>query len=151
MNHAVAAANFARTILVKQERGTFRIGGYTIIFGNDAYTTDPRSQCQVRLFRAMLPHFGFADHQFGLSDDGFSWAITAYGFYGDYAFQQWFEAELRLCWGDACWISELTQEDGGNTADGSVESRCETVNLRLPPSLDDGSGELRQLMLPFMG
>ena len=100
MNSAEVAANYAQTFLMRSHRGVYECEDHIIIFGNDAYTNDARSQREVELMQVALPAHGITESEFGVSNDGISWAIVADN--QDGIDLRELEFELWGCWFGAC-------------------------------------------------
>lgn len=100
MNDAEVAANYAQTFLMRYHRGVYECEDHIIIFGNDAYANDARSQREVELMQAALPAYGITQSEFGLSNDGISWAIVARNLWE--ADESDLETELWDCWFRSC-------------------------------------------------
>lgn len=102
MNKSEATANFIRYALAHQDRDVFKCCGQIIIFGNDGYSTDPRSQRIAAEMCEVMPFYGIDDHEFGVSHDGHAWAIIAQdpGLADEDLKELW--AELCCGWAAAC-------------------------------------------------
>src|SRR4051794_28801004 len=74
---ATVAANFVGTFLMRQHRGVLDCGDALIVFGNDGYRNDRRSQEEVALLRNRLPALDLREAGFGVDDgDGYAWALV---------------------------------------------------------------------------
>ena len=71
-------ANRAYEEMFSAHRGAFpsRVVGHTVIFGNDAYTSDGRTRAEVAKLRDYLGAKGIQEVGFGTGDvEGYTWAM----------------------------------------------------------------------------
>jgi hypothetical protein len=100
---ARAAAEYVNHFLYASHRGAYRTHDAVIVYGNDGYKQDARSQVEVEAVRKHLDQSsdlltkGYPP-EFATSEDGYSWVLM----FRDYS-QQWEERmvdELKeLVWG----------------------------------------------------
>ncbi len=102
MNKAEAAANYVHQFLIRFHRGAYECEDDLIIFGNDAYSTDPRARREVEKMQTALAAFEITEFEFGVSDDGLSWAIVARTEPDLIIDPDDLDMELWACWFMAC-------------------------------------------------
>ena len=106
-NAAIAAAEHVNQNLTHRHRGVLDCHDKLIVFGNDAYESDERSQEEVDLMKRELAELGLPVLEFGISQDGHSWAILVE--IGEHRSIELTEIEQRLwtCWKQACGIESV--------------------------------------------
>lgn len=102
MTNSEAVANYVHRLLMHIHRDVYWCDRHIILYGNDAYSTDPRSRREVEMIREALPAYGITKYEFGLSDDGLSWAVVADDHGGKPVDVEELHAELWACWFAAC-------------------------------------------------
>jgi hypothetical protein len=80
---AWAAAEYVEHFMFTTHRGAYRTHDAVIVFGNDGYRTDPRSQAEAELVRQYLdcpnqknlidPNY---PPEFAVSADGYTWVFV---------------------------------------------------------------------------
>jgi hypothetical protein len=108
-NRAKIAANFVREFLFHRHRGVLSCGDRFIVFGNDGYVKDQRSQQQVSYLRDRLKALDLYESGFSADDqEGYSWALLINNYQGLEA-----EAELEAAvwegWQRACRMHPADQ------------------------------------------
>jgi hypothetical protein len=108
---AKVAAEFTGTFLMTQHRGVLDCGDHFVVFGNDGYSDDPRSQREAAI---VLEHFKSDSPVLGVCEEGYSWAIVV----TDYS-RPTFDAErLRKivwdAWMVACDEANYKEEGASN-------------------------------------
>jgi hypothetical protein len=89
---AIVAAEFVGAFLFHRHRGVIDCGDRLIIFGNDGYENDTRSQREVEI---VLDSMSEDDPILGIDAEGCSWAIV----FTDYSRKKFDEEELnRMVW-----------------------------------------------------
>ncbi|WP_397569067.1 hypothetical protein [Schlesneria sp. T3-172] len=73
---ATIAANYVGKFHMTQHRGVLPVDDGMIVFGNDGYSNDERSQREVSMVRDRLKPFELSEPEFAVSDDGYSWALV---------------------------------------------------------------------------
>lgn len=102
MTNAEAVANYVHRLLMHIHRDVYQCDRHVVLFGNDAYENDPRSQREVEMIREALPAYGITEYEFGLSDDCLSWAIVAVDHGDEPVDVEELHNELWACWFAAC-------------------------------------------------
>jgi len=102
MTNAETVANYVHRLLTHIHRDVYRCDKQIILYGNDAFRNDPRSQREVELIRASLSAYGITEYEFGLSDDGLTWAILAEDCPDEAVDIDELHNELWSCWFAAC-------------------------------------------------
>jgi hypothetical protein len=89
---AIVAAEFVGAFLFHRHRGVIDCNDRFIIFGNDGYTNDPRSQREAEIVLHRLPE---DNPVLGIDVEGCSWAIVV----TDYSRTKFDEEDLdRMVW-----------------------------------------------------
>jgi hypothetical protein len=99
---AKVAAEFAGAVLFPQHRGVINCDDRFVLFGNDGYETDIRSQREVEIVLDEL-----ADHEpvLGVNENGITWAVVL----TDFTRMKFDEDELRRIVWDA-WMSACDEQ-----------------------------------------
>jgi hypothetical protein len=74
---AVAAAEFFQACDFHHHRGVHDCGDKIVVFGNRGYRDCPGTVREVQLIREHLEKIGLLHNEFGITADGYSWAIVA--------------------------------------------------------------------------
>lgn len=106
-NAAVAAAEHINHNLTHRHRGVLDCDDKLIIYGNDAYESDERSQEEVDLMRRELVELDLPISEFGVSRNGHTWAMVVD--LDEHRSVEHAEIEHRLwtCWKQACGIEPV--------------------------------------------
>jgi hypothetical protein len=103
---AKAAADFVGRCLFDQHRGVLDCGDKVVLFGNDAYDSDPRSRKEVELVRSGLEAMGLQAHGFGTGypdeDGNGSWAVVVENYSRQPMNIPALDALVRQAWTKAC-------------------------------------------------
>lgn len=99
---AKAAAEFAGECLFHRHRGVLDCGDKVILYGNDGYEKDQRSQEEVELIKRYLADRKLEVSEFSPSDEGFSWAIVVNNYQKKRISINRLERRLWECWQQAC-------------------------------------------------
>jgi hypothetical protein len=76
-DRGTVAANFVRDFYMHRHRGVIDCDDKYVVFGNDGYFKDSRSQEQVSYVRERLKALDLREAAFGVDDeDGYSWALV---------------------------------------------------------------------------
>ncbi|QDU29460.1 hypothetical protein ETAA8_45700 [Anatilimnocola aggregata] len=104
---AKAAAEFVGECLFHRHRGVLNYGDKVILFGNDGYEKDQRSQEEVELIKRHLADCKLEVSEFGQSTEGFSWAIVVNNYQRKRISTNRLEKRLWECWQQACGIEAM--------------------------------------------
>ncbi|WP_145085520.1 hypothetical protein [Anatilimnocola aggregata] len=78
-----------------------------ILYGNDGYEKDQRSQEEVELIKRYLADRKLEVSEFGQSTEGFSWAIVVSNRQRNRISTNTLEKRLWECWQQACGIEAV--------------------------------------------
>jgi hypothetical protein len=104
---AKAAAEFAGECLFHRHRGVLDCGDKVILYGNDGYEKDQRSQEEVELIKRYLEDRKFEVSKVGQSAVGYSWAIVVNNYRRRRISISRLEKRLWECWQQACGIEAV--------------------------------------------
>ncbi len=110
---AAAAAEYVYQCLFPRHRGVLDCGDKIVVFGNDGYRTEDgeasRALHEIELLKQYLKKEGLWDEsrphrspQFGLSKNGYSWAVVIFNYQRRYIDLKELEDTLMACWDSAC-------------------------------------------------
>lgn len=102
MSISEIVANYAQRLLDRYKRGAYECEDRIIVYGNDNYAGDPRVVREVELMQAVLAEYGLSDNDFGVSQDGRSWAIVTIPHPDHVFYPRDLAEELANCWCTAC-------------------------------------------------
>jgi 6-phosphogluconate dehydrogenase (decarboxylating) len=97
---ANAAAEYAGQCLFHIHRGILDCGDKVILYGNDGYKEDPRSQKEVELVSAALKDLGHDKPIFGQSQCGYTWSLMILDYNREIKTVKHFEKILEVAWNE---------------------------------------------------
>ena len=101
---AKAAAEFAGGCLFHRHRGVHDCGDKVVLFGNDGFQTDQRSQEEVELIKRYLRDRKLEVSEFSPCQEGYSWAIVVNNYQRKRININSLERRLGECWQQACGV-----------------------------------------------
>lgn len=76
LDDASRRADHAYENLFHHHRGSYLNRGVCVVYGNDGFLTDVRSQREAARVALKIEAMGYEVEGFGLSEDGYSWALV---------------------------------------------------------------------------
>jgi hypothetical protein len=76
LKDASRQAAYAYSNLFRYHRGSYLSRGTCVIYGNDGFSTDVRSQREAVRVAKQIEEMGYEIEGFGLAGEGYTWALT---------------------------------------------------------------------------
>lgn len=101
-SRAKAAAEFVHECMFPSRRGVLDCWDTFIVFGNDGYDLGGPPKREAEMVEEYLGTLGFQAAEFGVSSNGYSWAMVVDNYYHQPIDLGKLRKILATCWDKAC-------------------------------------------------